>query len=137
MTYEEWLNNIKILENSNNEQILNKLLEEPIKESLKNNISKQINNLIEVKLQQENKKIIRELENFKDENEFDLFLVTIKKDFNYIIKLSSLINEPSLKNNIKISIDKIYNIINNSIKQYDDNGILQLLVKNNRIKWSD
>lgn len=137
MTYEEWLNNIKILENSNNEQILNKLLEEPIKESLKNNISKQINNLIEVKLQQENKKIIRELENFKDENEFDLFLVTIKKDFNYIIKLSNLINEPSLKNNIKISIDKIYNIINNSIKQYDDNGILQLLVKNNRIKWSD
>lgn len=137
MTYEEWLNNIKILENSNNEQILNKLLEEPIKESLKNNISKQINNLIEVKLQQENKKIIRELENFKDENEFDLFLVTIRKDFNYIIKLSNLINEPSLKNNIKISIDKIYNIINNSIKQYDDNGILQLLVKNNRIKWSD
>lgn len=137
MTYEEWLNNIKILENSNDEQILNKLLEEPIKESLKNNISKQINNLIEVKLQQENKKIIRELENFKDENEFDLFLVTIKKDFNYIIKLSNLINEPSLKNNIKISIDKIYNIINNSIKQYDDNGILQLLVKNNRIKWSD
>lgn len=137
MTYEEWLNNIKILENSNNEQILNKLLEEPIKESLKNNISKQINNLIEVKLQQENKKIIRELENFKDENEFDLFLVTIRKNFNYIIKLSNLINEPSLKNNIKISIDKIYNIINNSIKQYDDNGILQLLVKNNRIKWSD
>lgn len=137
MTYEEWLNNIKTLENSNNEQILNKLLEEPIKESLKNNISKQINNLIEVKLQQENKKIIRELENFKDENEFDLFLVTIRKDFNYIIKLSNLINEPSLKNNIKISIDKIYNIINNSIKQYDDNGILQLLVKNNRIKWSD
>lgn len=137
MTYEKWLNNIKILENSNNEQILNKLLEEPIKESLKNNISKQINNLIEVKLQQENKKIIRELENFKDENEFDLFLVTIRKDFNYIIKLSNLINEPSLKNNIKISIDKIYNIINNSIKQYDDNGILQLLVKNNRIKWSD
>lgn len=137
MTYEEWLNNIKILENSNNEQILNKLLEEPIKESLKNNISKQINNLIEVKLQQENKKIIRELENFKDENEFDLFLVTIRKDFNYIIKLSNLINEPSLKNNIKISIDIIYNIINNSIKQYDDNGILQLLVKNNRIKWSD
>lgn len=137
MTYEEWLNNIKILENSNNEQILNKLLEEPIKESLKNNLSKQINNLIEVKLQQENKKIIRELENFKDENEFDLFLVTIRKDFNYIIKLSNLINEPSLKNNIKISIDKIYNIINNSIKQYDDNGILQLLVKNNRIKWSD
>lgn len=137
MTYEEWLNNIKILENSNNEQILNKLLEEPIKESLKNNLSKQINNLIEVKLQQENKKIIRELENFKDANEFDLFLVTIRKDFNYIIKLSNLINEPSLKNNIKISIDKIYNIINNSIKQYDDNGILQLLIKNNRIKWSD
>lgn len=70
-----------------------------------------------------------------------MMLVNFKKEIDYIIKIINLKqipegNKKDLKEAIKIGVEKTYKIIDEEALSIDETGNLNLIINNNKIKWS-
>lgn len=140
MTYEEWVNNIEIIEKTNNEMILKQLENEMINDAINHNISEKLKQMIDKKFTNINNKVIAALDGFYDENEVDITMVNLKKEFKYLMRICNLKqieNRDLVIEEIKNGINEIYNILEEKTLGFDDNGMINLIIKNNRIKWSE
>ena len=90
MTYEEWVNNIEIIEKTNNEMILKQLENEMINDAINHNISEKLKQMIDKKFTNINNKVIAALDGFYDENEVDITMVNLKKEFKYLMRICNL-----------------------------------------------
>ena len=84
MTYEEWLSTIETLTSTNiNQELLNKVKQEPVNTNLKDLIVPKLLRLIQNRFDLSVNKIINELEFlFSDVNYLDLSLLNYKKGKN-------------------------------------------------------
>lgn len=141
MKYEDWIENLKKLDKSNNEEILKQFEMEPINEAIKHNISEKIIETLTNRNTYSINKIINNLEFlFDDINELDLMLINFKKEVNFTMRLASLkqIEEQELiYENIKKEINEVYNILVKNADIIDRNGTISNIIINNKIKWSD
>ncbi len=140
MTYEEWVNNIEIIEKTNNEIILKQLENEMINDAINHNISEKLKQMIDKKFTNINNKVIAALDGFYDENEVDITMVNLKKEFKYLMRICNLKqieNRDLVIEEIKNGINEIYNILEEKTLGFDDSGMINLIIKNNRIKWSE
>ena len=107
MTYEEWLSTIEQLTTTNtNQDLLNKLKQEPVNNNLSSMITPKLIRLINTRFDLSVNKIIKELEIIlNDINYLDLALLNFKKEINYLFEL---INIPQIPQDAKqICIDKL------------------------------
>ena len=79
---------------------------------------------------------------YNDNNYMDICMIEFKKNINFIEKLIKLKQIPvniqqQLLNKLKDETDKTYEILEKESIAIDDKGILQMIIRNNRIKWSD
>ena len=140
MTYEEWVKNIEIIEKTNNEMILKQLENEMINDAINHNISEKLKQMIDKKFTNINNKVIAALDGFYDENEVDITMVNLKKEFKYLMRICNLKqieNRDLVIEEIKNGINEIYNILEEKTLNFDDSGMINLIIKNNRIKWSE
>lgn len=144
MSYEEWLkklvelerNTIRkdILEELRNEKVnpnFNSLLEPKLEELLKKKFSKAVN------------RVRNDLTSiFNDENYLDMVLVNFRKEIEYLLDLVKL---PQISNDKKVLLTykivegtrEIYDKLIKEARIIDTTGILEMTIKNNRIKWSE
>jgi hypothetical protein len=144
MTYEEWLNTIELLTTTNtNQDLLNKLKQEPVNTNLSSMIVPKLNNLINNRFELSVNKIIKELEYiFTDINYLDLALLNFKKEIKYLLEL---INIPQIPQDLKTSnieklkadTAKVYDILIKEADRNDYTGVASMTIKNNMIKWSE
>lgn len=144
MTYEEWLETIEKLNNTNtNQEILNKLKNEPFNSNLDQLLTPKLEKLIEDRYDLSVNKIVKELEFiFTDVNYLDLALINFKKEINYLLELVRIQQIPidyQINQTTKIKDDtkKVYEILIKEADKYDYTGVFSLTIKNNMIKWSD
>ena len=144
MTYEEWLETIEKLNNTNtNQEILNKLKNEPFNSNLDQLLTPKLEKLIEDRYDLSVNKIVKELEFiFTDVNYLDLALINFKKEINYLLELVRIQQIPidyQINQTAKIKDDtkKVYEILIKEADKYDYTGVFSLTIKNNMIKWSD
>lgn len=144
MSYEEWLNVIESLKNTNtNQEILNKLKKEPLNTNLEYLLSPKLEELLETKFTLSINKIVKELEYiFTDVNYLDLALLNFKKEINYLLELVRINQVPidiqiNKTKYIKENTIKIYDILIKEADKYDYTGVFSLTIKNNMIKWSE
>lgn len=144
MTYEEWLNTIeKLTSANNNQELLNKLKQEPINTNLQDRILPKLLRLIQNRFDLSVNKIINELEFlFSDVNYLDLSLLNYKKEMNYLLELIKINQIPQdiqqeRINKLKEDTDKVYNILIKEADRYDYTGVFSMTIKNNMIKWSE
>ena len=143
MSYEEWLDNLEILKKENNNKILEELKNEEINNNINNILYPKIINVIKEKFKISINKIITDLDLiFNDKNYLDLYLIDFKKNIKFIIELTNLKQLPfdkkeDLKKEIINGTEDTYNILIKESKKEDPTGMLELTIKNNRIKWSD
>lgn len=144
MSYEEWLNVIESLKNTNtNQEILNKLKKEPLNTNLEYLLSPKLEELLETKFTLSINKIVKELEYiFADVNYLDLALLNFKKEINYLLELVRINQVPidiqiNKTKYIKENTSKVYDILIKEADKYDYTGVFALTIKNNMIKWSE
>lgn len=144
MTYEEWLSTIEKLTSTNiNQELLNKLKQEPVNNNLKDLILPKLLRLIQNRFDLSVNKIINELEFlFSDVNYLDLSLLNYKKEMNYLLELIKINQIPKdiqteRINKLKEDTDKVYNILIKEADRYDYTGVFSMTIKNNMIKWSE
>lgn len=144
MTYEEWLDTIESLKNTNtNQELLNKLKKEPLNTNLEELLRPKLNELIDTRYNLSVNKIIRDLDFiFSDINYLDLALLNFKKEINYLLELARINQMPidiqvNQTKDIKENTIKVYDILIKEADKYDYTGIASLTIKNNMIKWSD
>ena len=96
MTYEEWLSTIEQLNTTNtNQDLLNKLKQEPVNNNLSSMIVPKLVKLINNRFELSVNKIIKELEYiFTDINYLDLSLLNFKKEIKYLLELINLQHIP-------------------------------------------
>ena len=144
MTYEEWLSTIEQLNTTNtNQDLLNKLKQEPVNNNLSSMIVPKLVKLINNRFELSVNKIIKELEYiFTDINYLDLSLLNFKKEIKYLLEL---INIPQIPQDLKTSnieklkadTAKVYDILIKEADKYDYTGVASMTIKNNMIKWSE
>ena len=144
MTYQEWLENIKLLHsrginlqtlelleqqepNSNTEEMLTPKLEELITFRTNNSITEIIQNLETI---------------FSNINELDLSLVKFKKEITFIIRIIRLKqlpykNQTRILEQFKKDIEEIYKILKQEANTIDYTGSYYQIIKNNEYKWSE
>lgn len=144
MTYEEWLSTIEKLTSTNiNQEILNKLKQEPVNTNLQDRILPKLLRLIQNRFDLSVNKIINELEFlFSDVNYLDLSLLNYKKEMNYLlelIKINQIPQDIQLEriNKLKEDTNKVYDILIKEADKYDYTGVFSMTIKNNMIKWSE
>lgn len=144
MTYEEWLSTIEKLTSTNiNQELLNKLKQEPINTNLKDLILPKLLKLIQNRFDLSVNKITNELEFlFNDVNYLDLSLLNYKKEMNYLlelIKINQIPQDIQLERikKLKEDTEKVYNILIKEADRYDYTGVFSMTIKNNMIKWSE
>ena len=144
MTYEEWLTTIEQLTTTNtNQDLLNKLKQEPINTNLSSMIVPKLVNLINNRFNLSVEKITKELEFiFEDINYLDLSLLNFKKEINYLFELINIQQIPQdIKekciNKYKQDTNKVYDILIKEADRYDYTGVASMTIKNNMIKWSE
>ena len=143
MNYQEWLDAIEELTKSNNFLILEKLEKEPINESINHLIEDKLINLINNRTQYSLNKIVIELNNmYSDQYQFDMQLIIFKKDIEFSLRLLKLKQISKEKydealSDLKKEVEESYKILDKTALEIDPNGNLSLIIKNNRIKWSD
>ena len=140
MSYEEWLKNIEILKENNNEEIKNKLLnDENI--NLKEMLEGKLIELIKYKFVKTTNKIIKNLVDiFSDDNILDMYLVNLKKELRFIYELTFLKqisneNQEYIRTFLKKEVNNIYNILINEARSIDTIGNKEITIKNNMFKW--
>ena len=144
MTYEEWLSTIETLTSTNiNQELLNKVKQEPVNTNLKDLIVPKLLRLIQNRFDLSVNKIINELEFlFSDVNYLDLSLLNYKKEMNYLhelIKRNQIPNDIQSERIKKLKEDtnKVYDILIKEADKYDYTGVFSMTIKNNMIKWSE
>lgn len=144
MQYEEWLNAIEELKGSStNIDILKKMQNAEVNPSFNNMLVPKLEELIKFKFNNSINKIIKSLgEIFSDINYLDLSLLNLKKEINYIIELTKLNQLPpetqtELNNILKTETSKVYDILCKEADKIDYTGGTSIIIKNNRIKWSE
>lgn len=144
MTYEEWLEIIEKLNNTNtNQEILKKLQNEPLNTNLEQLLSPKLKKLIEDRFELSVNKIIKELELiFSDINYLDLAMINFKKEVKYLeqlIRIKQIPIEIQVNQTMKLVEDtqKVYESLIKEADKYDYTGVFSLTIKNNMIKWSD
>jgi len=143
MNYNEWLNTLDSLQNTNlNENILKKLQDTNLDSNINIKIIPHLENTIINRMNLTINKIIKELnEIFTDQNSLDLKLVTFKKEIKYNLALASLKqlppeNQQKLKETIKNQVTEVYNILKREALSLDPSGVLLQTIKFNEMKWS-
>lgn len=142
MTYEEWLECINILKNKNDEDVKNKLLNEPLNENIQYILEPKIIELLKYKFGKSIEKIRTSLdETIYDANILDLELNDFKKELKFIMELVNIkelsdSNRKVIKEVVIEESDKVYEILIKEARISDPIGILEQVIKNNRIKWS-
>lgn len=144
MTYEEWLSTIEQLNTTNtNQDLLNKLKQEPVNNNLSSMIVPKLVTLINNRFELSVNKITKELEYiFTDINYLDLSLLNFKKEIKYLVELINLqhipedIKQTSI-NKLKQDTNKVYDILIKEADKYDYTGVASMTIKNNMIKWSE
>ena len=143
MSYADWLD---LLEKFNNTNLDNELLEQLLNQegnpSFNERLVPHFGELIGARLQLSVNKIIDELNNiFDDQNYMDFMLVSFKKEVNYLLKMLDvkILDQPQkmeLKTQIKEKVDKIYDLLDTKALEIDYTGVLSMMIKSNGIKWS-
>ncbi len=142
MPYEEWLDNLEILKKENNNKILERFKNEDINNNINNMLYPKIILTIKEKFKISINKIISDLElMFDDKNYLDLYLINFKKNIKFILELINLKQIPydkkeDLKKEIIKGTEDTYNILIKESRKEDPTGMLELTIKNNKIKWS-
>ncbi|MBE6145937.1 MAG: hypothetical protein E7171_04870 [Firmicutes bacterium] len=144
MTYEEWLSTIEQLNTTNtNQDLLNKLKQEPVNNNLSSMIVPKLVTLINNRFDLSVNKITKELEYiFTDINYLDLSLLNFKKEIKYLLELINIqhipedIKQTSI-NKLKQDTNKVYDILIKEADKYDYTGVASMTIKNNMIKWSE
>ena len=143
MTYEEWLNNIELIRNKDDINILKIMETTPYNDNIYNILFPKLQSLIEDKLVKAINSIIKNLDfMYHDDNYMDICMIEFKKN---IVFLERLIKIPQIRpqeqatllSKLKEDTNKTYDILENESIRIDDKGILQMIIRNNRIKWSD
>lgn len=143
MNYEDLIKLIDELGNSNNQELLDKMITGEVNLNIRDMVEPKIENLVYLKLSKAMKKIVRDLtEIFSDVNYLDLALVNYKKEINFIREIASINYISSemrdkLNTKIKDDTDKIYDILIKEANRVDQSGILSMTIKNNKIRWED
>ena len=144
MTYEEWLSTIEQLTTTNtNQELLNKLKQEPVNNNLSSMITPKLIRLINIRFDLSVNKIIKELEIIlNDINYLDLALLNFKKEINYLFELINIPQIPQDAKQIcidklKPDISKVYDLLIKEADRNDYTGVASMTIKNNMIKWSE
>jgi hypothetical protein len=143
MSYADWLDLLEKFNNTNlDNESLEKLLSLDGNPAFNERLVPVFGELIGARLQLSTNKIIDELNNiFDDQNYMDFMLVSFKKEVNYLIKMLDvkILDQPdriALKAQIKEKVDKIYELLDKKALEIDYTGVLSMLIKSNGIKWS-
>jgi hypothetical protein len=143
MSYEEWLNRIEALSNKNDYNILKELETAPYNANLEELLTPKLSDLVTKKLTKSINSIVKSLELiYKDPNELDICMIEFKKNIQFIYKLINIKQlkpekQKEMRANLKIETDKTYDILEKEAVKIDNVGIFQMVIRNNRIKWSD
>lgn len=142
MSYDEWIDAINVLKERNDENIKNKIVSESLNLNLQEMLEPKLIELIKFKLNISINKIKNLLDDmFNDKYMLDLYLNNFKRDLYFIVDLlnvKQLTNEKkeSMKEKIIESTNETYDILIKEAQNIDPIGILEQVIKNNRIKWS-
>ncbi|MBR6949973.1 MAG: hypothetical protein IKH54_07310 [Bacilli bacterium] len=143
MSYADWLDLLEKFNNTNlDNESLEKLLSLDGNPAFNERLVPVFGELIGARLQLSTNKIIDELNNiFDDQNYMDFMLVSFKKEVNYLIKMLDVkildqADRIALKAQIKEKVDKIYELLDKKALEIDYTGVLSMLIKSNGIKWS-
>ena len=144
MTYQSWLENIKLLENRGiNVQVLELLEAEPSNSTIEEMLTPILIELITKRTNNTITSIIQNLETiFSDINELDYSLVKFKKEISFIVRIIKLkqipyIHQTRILKEMKTDIDEVYKILKNEADMIDYTGSFAQVIKNNEYKWSE
>lgn len=144
MQYEEWLNILEELKTSStNIDTLKRMQNADVNPNFNNMLVPKLEELIKTKFNYSIEKIIKNLGDiFSDINYLDLTLLNFKKEINYVIELSKLKQLPPEKQIeiqivLKTETNKVYDILCTEADKIDYTGGTSIIIKNNRIKWSE
>lgn len=144
MTYQEWIENIKLLNNRQmNIEILTKIENEQLNQNIQEMLIPKLEELITYRTNITIQEILASLELiFNDINELDYALVKFKKEISYIIRLIKINqmpqdNQQRILNKFKQDIIEVYNILKKEADVLDYTGSYSTIIKNNEYKWSE
>ena len=143
MSYEEWLNKIEQLTNKNDYNILKEIESVPYNPNFEDLLTPKLVDLINNKLAKSITNIVNNLEYiYNDQNELDICMIEFKKNIKFIYKLIRIKQlkpekQKELNDMLKEETDKTYDILEKQSIKFDNIGIFQMIIRNNRIKWSD
>ena len=144
MTYQSWLENIKLLEGRGiNLQVLELLEQQEQNPVIEEMLTPKLEELITKRTNQSITAIIQNLEIiFSDINELDYNLVKFKKEIGFIIRLIKLkqipyIIQSQILKKFKADIDEVYKILKQEADIVDYTGSFSQIIKNNEYKWSE
>lgn len=144
MTYQSWLENIKLLEGRGiNLQVLELLEQQEPNPVIEEMLTPKLEELITKRTNQSITAIIKNLEIiFSDINELDYNLVKFKKEIGFIIRLIKLkqipyIIQTQILKQFKTDIDEVYKILKQEADIVDYTGSFSQIIKNNEYKWSE
>lgn len=144
MTYQQWLENIKLLEGRGiNIQVLELLEQQEPNSVIEEMLTPKLAELITKRTNYSITEIIHNLEIiFNDINELDYNLVKFKKEIGFIIRLIKLKQIPyaiqsQILKKFKTDIDEVYKILKQEADMVDYTGSFSQIIKNNEYKWSE
>ena len=143
MSYDEWLLDIKTLENSNNQEIKEKMCNAEVNNNIRDMLSPKLVELIKKKFNNITKSILYEISNiFENEYSLDFYLVKMKKDLEFIhdmINIPQIFDESrnELKSTIETETEHVYQILIDEARVIDPIGQFELIIKKNKYKGSD
>jgi hypothetical protein len=142
VSYDEWIQSLEILKNTNNKEIKEKLVSEEYNPNIADKIETKVLELIDFKLNKAIKSIISSIgEMLSNSFSLDMFMIEFKKKVLFIdellnIKQISVKKKELAKENLKNETEKVYNILIKESRGMDPYGIFETTIKNNKIKWS-
>ena len=138
MTYQQWLENIKLLEGRGiNIQVLELLEQQEPNSVIEEMLTPKLEELITKRTNYSITEIIQNLEIiFSDINELDYNLVKFKKEIGFIIRLIKLKQIPyaiqsQIFKKFKTDIDEVYKILKQEADMVDYTGSFSQIIKNN------
>lgn len=143
MTYNEWLSCIEELKKSNNYMILDRLSNEEVNNNINSMLEPKLIELIYYRFKSSVSNIIVNLRDmYSDQYYLDLILLNFRKDIEFIKKIMKLkqISDKEyvrLNDDLKKELDESYKILEEEAVYVDDTGNLLMIIRNNRIKWSE
>ncbi len=144
MTYEQWLEIIQKIKNTTtNNDLLVKLQHEEISQSFNELLVPKLEELIYLKFANATNKLKNNIDEiFSDMNILDYYLVVFRQEMKFIMNLIKLKQIPSedkvlLTYKIVDGTRNVYDILIKEANKSDPSGVLGMIIKNNRINWSE